>query len=79
MVVEHLKGPNLFTKVLDSLEGPVEGGVVPRALVLGARLLREPEEELLVIIPCGVNLLLNVNELCFHQIMLLKIVIRRFE
>ena len=29
LVIEHFEGPNLFAKVLDSLEGLVERGVVP--------------------------------------------------
>ena len=58
LVVKHLEGSNLFTKVLDGLEGLVERGVVPGTLILSACLLRVAKQQLLVITPSRVDLLL---------------------
>ena len=61
--MEYWEGSDILSVIFDCLEGPVQGGVETRALVLGVGLLGVAKQKLLVIVPSRINFLLKRNDL----------------
>ena len=57
--MKNFKRSHFFSEVFHALECSMESGIEPRADILWVGSLNEPEQQLLVEVPCAVNLLLG--------------------